>query len=470
MERVHASGNVISRVLAVALIALAATQLPAQASDGIEAHGAHDPDYFAHLLDAEHSGSTVYIVGVSGFSIYDVSNPADPVLVGRYQPGGAYYSAAVGATHAYCGARHGGLQTLDVTNPSNPQRVDTIDHDGVQYEGVLLYGDVLYAARHDAGIDVLDVSTPSNPVSLHVITTGVVNAYKFARTGTTLYVADGTGGVKLFDVSVPESPMLVDSISASGVVQDVSYRDGLLAAASGGPGVDIYDATDSDSPIWQGIYDSSSSAFNIDLSNGHLFIADWDDVEVVDLSDPTDPVQVGWEDTPGRVMGLVTDGNMIYVADWDTFRVYEYGAVVNPDIHVSPTAVTFNNVDPGDDDTVVVSVTNTGVSSLNVTGIHMNGSSAFDVDQTPFSALEDETVDLTVTFSPTNGNPQSATLRFVSNDPDESPVTVTLSGNPGTLQVGDVAPDFTLMALDGFPYTLSDFRGNVVVLAFFASW
>jgi peroxiredoxin len=37
-----------------------------------------------------------------------------------------------------------------------------------------------------------------------------------------------------------------------------------------------------------------------------------------------------------------------------------------------------------------------------------------------------------------------------------------------TLTVGDVAPDFTLRAHDGREIKLSDYRGQRVVLAFFA--
>ena len=38
---------------------------------------------------------------------------------------------------------------------------------------------------------------------------------------------------------------------------------------------------------------------------------------------------------------------------------------------------------------------------------------------------------------------------------------------PPELQVGDLAPDFTLQASDGQTYTLSKLRGRTVVLAWF---
>jgi len=41
---------------------------------------------------------------------------------------------------------------------------------------------------------------------------------------------------------------------------------------------------------------------------------------------------------------------------------------------------------------------------------------------------------------------------------------------PGTPRPGEPAPDFELMDLEGTPHTLADFRGEVVVLNFWATW
>jgi len=45
-------------------------------------------------------------------------------------------------------------------------------------------------------------------------------------------------------------------------------------------------------------------------------------------------------------------------------------------------------------------------------------------------------------------------------------VVETPSANVG-LRPGDMAPDFTLASLDGSQVSLSDYRGETVVLAFF---
>lgn len=44
------------------------------------------------------------------------------------------------------------------------------------------------------------------------------------------------------------------------------------------------------------------------------------------------------------------------------------------------------------------------------------------------------------------------------------------SSTEGTVQIGDEVPDFTLYTFEGDPITLSELRGKVVVINFWASW
>jgi len=45
-------------------------------------------------------------------------------------------------------------------------------------------------------------------------------------------------------------------------------------------------------------------------------------------------------------------------------------------------------------------------------------------------------------------------------------LALALPGGAGAIQVGDLAPDFTLTDVDGNPHHLADLRGNLVLLAF----
>ncbi|WBX80412.1 TlpA disulfide reductase family protein [Virgibacillus salarius] len=61
-----------------------------------------------------------------------------------------------------------------------------------------------------------------------------------------------------------------------------------------------------------------------------------------------------------------------------------------------------------------------------------------------------------------------------TNDTKQESVSVSSDNSPSDidegLQVGKLAPDFTLKGLDGKKYRLSDFRGKKVMLNFWASW
>jgi peroxiredoxin len=63
----------------------------------------------------------------------------------------------------------------------------------------------------------------------------------------------------------------------------------------------------------------------------------------------------------------------------------------------------------------------------------------------------------------------TATEPIPGIDPDKQSVAEIPAGRPG-LQVGEVAPDFSLQDLDGNTVTLAQFRGQPVMINFWATW
>jgi cytochrome c biogenesis protein CcmG/thiol:disulfide interchange protein DsbE len=64
--------------------------------------------------------------------------------------------------------------------------------------------------------------------------------------------------------------------------------------------------------------------------------------------------------------------------------------------------------------------------------------------------------------APTPGIPLPANVAWDSRVVDGS--------GPGTIGTGDVAPDFTYTAADGSTHRLSELRGKVVIVNFWATW
>ncbi|MBO7265930.1 MAG: TlpA family protein disulfide reductase [Alistipes sp.] len=84
----------------------------------------------------------------------------------------------------------------------------------------------------------------------------------------------------------------------------------------------------------------------------------------------------------------------------------------------------------------------------------------------PFASAAEEVVKQEATTEQVTAEPEAnvepAAEQQKSADDDVEATTL--------INVGDMAPDFTVTMLDGREYTLSELRGNVVMVCFWATW
>ena len=111
--------------------------------------------------------------------------------------------------------------------------------------------------------------------------------------------------------------------------------------------------------------------------------------------------------------------------------------ITDPDISVTPLDVDFGVHLAGDVLTVPVTVENVGDGWLNGAVTLVNTDPAFTVDATTVTLDPAGVLVVTVTFAPTTNANVAGELHFVSNDPDEADVLVTLAGAAGVDGDGD---------------------------------
>jgi len=462
------------RTLAWTLIFLAASSFPLLADDHMENRGIYTPTWFAEIQDVELRNDLAFTFGVGGMAIFDIANPDNPLFVGRYEPPGhpwnRYYRGAVGPGEVYAGGRDYTISIIDYSDESNPTLIRNWGDPGKSYEGLALEGDLLVAARHGDGLELIDVSDPSAPVTLSELT-GLSDSWDLEIRGGLAYVADGVGGLRVVDLSDAYAPAILSTLPTSGSAKDVDVEGGLAAVACGSAGIDIFDVSDPLNVVQLGHGNSSGLAVTLDMDGTSVFVADWDDVEVLDLSVPQSPGFAGWEKTPVRAMGLAARDGRVYVTDWNKFRIYDFGPTATQDVLVSVDEMTFSGMIPGVpiDSSFVVS--NTGGAPLFVNKVK-SFNSRFEIHEPiQFTVQPGGEQVVSLTYWPT-GTDDSTFFSVESDDPDEvvTSFPVYAGDDTGHLDIGEDAPDWTLFDLDGNGYTLSDYLGKVVVMAFFADW
>ena len=133
--------------------------------------------------------------------------------------------------------------------------------------------------------------------------------------------------------------------------------------------------------------------------------------------------------TPGEVVVTATADGL--AGSPQTFTAT--AIVPPPDIDVTPASHNFGDVPVGSSAEQTFTVRNLDTGVLEVTDVSITGENPADFEITSgggaFTLAENESRDVVVRFTPSTADPQTANLTFTSNDPDENPLDVPLSGN-----------------------------------------
>ena len=383
------------------------------------------------LLDVEYRDGVLAIPGgLGGTTLVDVHDPAAPTELSNYHDTacdyGRLYNTAVGETLIVGAGRNCSLALLQPDADYQLQVVGRYQNSDFSYEDAAISGALVYAAAHSDGLEIINVSDPAHPFAMTTVATE--NAWAVRLNGNYAYVADGDAGIAMIDISNPESPFLAAQYNTSGNASHLGVSDSLVA------------------------------------------VADWDDVEILRYTPAGTLELAGLKKSGGRVMGIEIAADIVYVAEWRVLQTYRYGAIAGPDIDLNQTELHFPTLEIGARMDTTLILRNSGHSPLSITSLKLSHAD-FSLDPAPpFDIPAGAEEPLTITRHASAEEVALQDLTIISNDSDDPVLHVVLEGNGPDLGVGDPAPDFTLPVLDGPSFTLSEHRGSVVVLTFFASW
>lgn len=145
--------------------------------------------------------------GVGGMQIVDISDPSSPTLTGTCPCAGDAVNVAVSGDYAYVACGDGGVKVVDISDPAAPNYNSSYNTDG--YAGnIFLYGDYAYVADGDAGVVVLNISDPSTPFDAADYDTPG-SAKDVYVDGRYIYVADDEFGLVILEMDQSNLPPII---------------------------------------------------------------------------------------------------------------------------------------------------------------------------------------------------------------------------------------------------------------------
>jgi choice-of-anchor B domain-containing protein len=326
---VDSSIRCASRSLAafVLIAALSATLCLAQISFVSQVNPFPDQDFYADIWG---EGDFAYLAswgpsGATGVLIYDVSDPANPVLATPYNggPGGLpYQDVKVADGIGYFGLDDGstdGTDIVDLSDPTNPVlllRLNEADDNSLpNVHNVSVHAGFLYQADSEsATVAVFDVSTPAAAFFVRDIDTPGVSIHDITARGGRLFAAD-IGGAETYiydvtNVGVAAPPLLgtipsVPASHSSWVSDDGTILVNVEERDAGD--VTLWDITDPANPVLLSTINAVLLGIDASLPHNPILVGDilymsWYEsgLQVLDISDPSNPVHLGGFDTfPG---------------------------------------------------------------------------------------------------------------------------------------------------------------------------
>jgi hypothetical protein len=277
---------------------------------------------------------TVYVTqpgsrGSVSVSMVDVSDPMDPKIVGRARGIGETVSA-VGGGYLYTMRSTGFTRQLSVWNLSDAHEPALVTRFDTPGPIINVVDDRAYLAG-EGRMQVVDVRDPTGPRTLGSYDVPYWSPRDIAGNGSFLYVADygkltstnamqpETGGIRVLDAADPARPEQVGSVlqergSAVRIAQSGALGFAVFDPIRAQRGVSILGLSEPVRPRELAfIRDVGRSSGQLQAHGRYLFV----DARLFDVSDPSFPLPAGAFQPLGAnqaIQSAATDGSYLYLA------------------------------------------------------------------------------------------------------------------------------------------------------------
>ena len=247
----------------------------------------HYSTNLTHVWDLVIINNTGYIGDKErGLLIFDFSNPIKPIELGSIELEGLKRKIIINDDIAYI-LHTKQFSIINVSNSAEPKMIGNYSFPRTP-DAIAISGSRAFIADRWAGLFILDISNLSEPYEIGSIDT-LGYARDVAVVGNYAYVADGYEGLRIYNVSDPQNITEVDSQFTTvnriiTVVDEYIYTcDNYFA---------ILNVTDPKNPTKVGSSTTAYCGIDMEIIDDLAFITHIDSIQLIDISDKTNPVVI----------------------------------------------------------------------------------------------------------------------------------------------------------------------------------
>lgn len=276
------------------------------------------------------AGAFAYLERNGVLEILNVSDPANPTLAGSITHSDTYDADSwpnikgetrIAGNYAYIAAAYRGLRIIDISNPAEPILAGSYQptpYESARYEAIS--GKYCYVAVN-RGVDILDVSDPAN--ILVVGTYPDVWPFSIEVVGNKMYLLEDKNGggrmIDIVDISNAAAPRRVGQSQGGDWLGKMRVNGDYLYTPYYNT-FTLFDAFNPTSPAEVGQFQTFGTVIDMAISGDYIYIADYYGLVVAKISLPT--MVAGDIDNSGSV----NVGDIVSLINY----VYKSGALPNP--------------------------------------------------------------------------------------------------------------------------------------------
>ncbi len=272
-----------------------------------------------YSLAIDVSGSYAFVAASDGLRIYNVYSPQNTVLLSIYNGHVSVRDVCASGAYAYLAAQDQ-FEIVDISNPYSPYRTGYIDQISASIVAAADgYAYISDNSQPNYRVNIINVQNAANP---DLITQFQASNFvsDLAVQGDRLYVLLGdagtmNGGIQIFDISNPNNPNSLGELDIFGSPRNIEIAGSYAYIANLWRGLDVIDISNPESPtlVAERI---TTAAFGVSVSGDYAFVADEPfGVIAFDKSDPQNPEQIGGYQPPGEIWNLTVVDTLLYVAE-----------------------------------------------------------------------------------------------------------------------------------------------------------